>query len=57
MGKNENIKTETLLSVEQQQETKEILDFMQELTPEERKEMVAFAQGARFARNRQAESA
>lgn len=48
---------ETLLSMEQQKETQEVLEFMQELMPEERKEMITFIQGVRFAKNRQEESA
>lgn len=41
---------ETLLRKENRQEAEEIVAFLEEMTPAERKEFLTFTRGARFAR-------
>lgn len=47
---------ETLVSTENQQETTEVMLFLNELAPLERKDFLAFVQGVRFARGVETES-
>ena len=44
------IKTETMLAAENQQEAAEVMAFLGELDPEEKKDFLVFVQGIRFAR-------
>lgn len=53
MADNNILNNAAATVLEAQQETKEVIDFLHELTPEENKEMIAFVQGARFARHLQ----
>ena len=43
-------KTETMLAVENQNEATEIMAFLEELAPEEKKDFLVFMQGIRFAK-------
>lgn len=43
-------KTETMLAAENQQEAAEVMAFLGELAPEEKKDFLVFVQGIRFAR-------
>lgn len=42
--------TETMLATENQQEAAEVMEFLGELAPEEKKDFLVFVQGIRFAR-------
>lgn len=41
---------ETMLAAENQQEAAEVMEFLGELAPEEKKDFLVFVQGIRFAR-------
>lgn len=43
-------KTETMLATENQQEATEVMAFLGELAPEEKKDFLVFMQGIRFAK-------
>ena len=45
-----NNNTETLLKTENQQEAAEVMAFLGELAPEEKKDFLVFMQGIRFAK-------
>ena len=42
--------TGTMLAIENYQETVEVITFMNELAPEEKKDFLVFLQGVRFAK-------
>lgn len=42
---------ETLISTENQREAIEVMSFLNELVPEEKKSFLTFVQGVRFARD------
>lgn len=42
--------TETMLAATNQQEATEVMQFLGELTPNEKKDFLAFVQGIRFAK-------
>ncbi|MBQ0067585.1 MAG: hypothetical protein KBS60_05345 [Phascolarctobacterium sp.] len=44
---------ETMLAAENQQEAAEVMAFLGELNPEEKKDFLVFVQGIRFARGMQ----
>lgn len=52
-----NNNTETLLKTENQQEAAEVMEFLGELTPEEKKDFLVFMQGIRFAKGMAAQAA
>lgn len=41
---------ETMLAAENQQEAAEVMEFLGELAPEEKKDFLVFVQGIRFAK-------
>lgn len=41
---------QTLLSTENQQEAEQVMEFLAELEPEEKKDFLLFVQGVRFAK-------
>lgn len=41
---------ETMLATENKQEAAEVMDFLEELNSDERKELIIFIQGIRFAK-------
>lgn len=43
--------TKTMLATENQQESTEVVEFLGELAPEEKKDFLAFIQGIRFAKS------
>lgn len=47
----EGMKTETMLAQENQQEAEEVMGFMEILEQHEKKEFLAFLQGAKFMKN------
>ena len=50
MAEARKTKTETMLAAENQQEAAEVMAFLGELAPEEKKDFLVFVQGIRFAR-------
>ncbi len=52
-----NNNTETLLKTENQQEAAEVMEFLGELAPEEKKDFLVFMQGIRFAKGMAAQAA
>lgn len=47
--------TETLLKTENQQSAEKVLEFLNELNPEEKQKFMSFIQGVRFAKSSAAE--
>lgn len=43
-------KTETMIAIENQNEATEVMEFLKELAPEEKKDFLVFMQGIRFAK-------
>ena len=48
---------ETMIATENQQEATEVMAFLEELEPQEKKDFLAFVQGIRFARGMTQKSA
>ena len=44
------MKTETMIAIENQNEATEVMAFLEELAPEEKKDFLVFMQGIRFAK-------
>ena len=50
MMKTTDKKTQTLISTENQQEVEEVMKFLSELAPDEKKDFLSFVQGVKFAK-------
>lgn len=46
-----NDKTETMISVENKQEATEVMEILNEFTPGEKKELLMFMQGIKYAKS------